>query len=170
MGSNVLRTIEALHSIHGQLQPKLDKARYKAEAGLSRRGYMRGTTVRSSVEDFPGVSAEELEEKEGLTGEYTSRKGRSGWMDKYMNGSAGTPVVGVVDDSDEPSSDEQDDKLRSEKAVNANLPARQVDSFSNPLQCLPRNVFDDSPERDGGDEDAGRELENSSLQRGWTPF
>jgi hypothetical protein len=170
MGSNVQRTIEALHSIHGQLQPKLDKARYKAEAGLSRRGYMRGT-VRSSVEDFPGAAAEELEEKEGLTGEYTSRKGRSGWMDKYMNGSAGTPV-GVVDDSDEPSSDEQD-KLRSEKAVNANLPDRQVDSFSNPQQRLPRNVFYDSPERDGEDEDVGRlsrELENSSLQRGWTPF
>jgi hypothetical protein len=137
---------------------------------------MRGT-VRSSVEDFHRVAAEELEEKEGLTGEYTSRKGRSGWMDKYRNGSAGTPVGSweppeVVDDSDEPSSDEQD-KLRSEKAVNANLPAREVDSFSNSQQRLPRNVFDDSPEPDGEDEDAGRlsrELENSSLQRGWTPF
>ncbi len=139
---------------------------------------MRGT-VRSSAEDFPGAAAEELEEKEGLTGEYTSRKGRSGWMDKYMNGSAGTPVGGrrepseVVNDSDEPSSDEQDKLMSSEKAVNANIPDQPVDSFSNPQQRLPRNVFDDSPERDGEDEDVGRlsrELENSSLQRGWTPF
>lgn len=183
MGSNIRRTIEALHSIHSQLQPKLDKARYKAEAGLSRRGYLRSTTattVRSSAEGFPAVPAEELEEKEGLT-EYSSRKGRSGWKDRYRDsGSAGRSAheqPAKVDENEDPSSDDQNGLLRGRKAVNVDthmhmrMPA--VDAFLNAKQRHPRNVFDDSPELVGEDEDVnrlGKEMENSSLHRGWPPF
>jgi len=82
MGSNIQRTIEALHNIHGQLQPKLEKARYKAEAGLSRRGYMRG--VESVTHTTSG-------EKERLT---SSRAGdqRDQWKDGYLEDS-GAPEV-----------------------------------------------------------------------------
>jgi hypothetical protein len=76
VGSNIQRTIDALHHIHDQLQPKLDKARYKAEAGLSKRGYVR-SAVRSSGEESP--TAVESEEQESLTRDSESQNETGRW-------------------------------------------------------------------------------------------
>jgi hypothetical protein len=81
VGTNIQRTIDALHHIHGQLQPKLEKARYKAEAGLSKRGYVR-SSVRSSGEESP--TAVETEEQESLTREHDSQKAKGRWPETHI--------------------------------------------------------------------------------------
>jgi hypothetical protein len=101
VSTNIQRTIEALHHIHGQLQPKLEKARYKAEAGLSRRGYVRSTTVRSSGEESP--TAVESEEQESLT---DSQKAKGTWLEVPIGGDLQAQTE--VDKGDESGSDESE--------------------------------------------------------------
>ena len=69
VGANIQRTIEALHHIRGQIiQPTLDKARYKAEAGLSKRGYVRNTTAAAAAAgESTEFDAAEAEEQASLT-------------------------------------------------------------------------------------------------------
>ncbi|TFK61061.1 hypothetical protein BDN72DRAFT_863892 [Pluteus cervinus] len=63
------RTLATLQPRFEALQPKLDKARYKAEAGLSRRGFVRGAVgVAGHSGNGPmiyGKTAAELQEEEG---------------------------------------------------------------------------------------------------------
>ena len=68
---NIQRTLATLQPKLDalQLQPRLDKARYKAEAGLSRRGFVRDGRA--------GKGGLEGEEEEGLMD--GSSRGRDGW-------------------------------------------------------------------------------------------
>ncbi|KAF8957729.1 hypothetical protein BDZ97DRAFT_1844870 [Flammula alnicola] len=108
--SNIQRTIATLQPKLDalQIQPRLDKARYKAEAGLSRRGFVRDPARANTWQ--------EGEEKEGLMGESRSRKGaplmrgRSHWV-----GSNGD-IERDDEDSrifDDPEVDEDEDWSRS---------------------------------------------------------
>jgi hypothetical protein len=121
VGSNIQRTIEALHHIHGQLQPKLDKARYKAEAGLSKRGYVR-SAMRSSGEESP--TAVESSEQEGLTRRCDSRNAKERWLET-SGGQAQTEV-----DEGESGSDESE--WERGRATNISRAIRRDDSLSNP--------------------------------------
>jgi hypothetical protein len=56
--SNFQRTLATFQPKLDALQPKLDKARFKTEAGLSRRGYVRGSSFKY----------ERSEDREGLVG------------------------------------------------------------------------------------------------------
>ncbi len=143
VGSNIQRTIEALHSFHGQLQPKLEKARYKAEAGFSRRGYVRGSSVRASAEGSPARA--DVEEREGLTRAYNTRSGR--WRDQEESESFSSKMADLqADRSSEGNGSDGDDEYR--RGRSKAVPIRLHNSRSNLLQYTPRNVFDDSPERD----------------------
>ena len=89
--SNIQRTIATLQPKLDalQIQPRLDKARYKAEAGLSRRGFVSGGRAKGGVE---GEEEEGLVRRPGsLTGgRRTSRvrKARPHWTstDPESNG------------------------------------------------------------------------------------
>ncbi|KAF8056487.1 hypothetical protein FPV67DRAFT_1456628 [Lyophyllum atratum] len=69
-------------------QPRLEKARYKAEAGLSRRGYVRDVRSRSRGREGEGEEKEELIQvgggEEGWGGQMRGAKGRG-----YGYGSGG---------------------------------------------------------------------------------
>lgn len=138
VGSNIQRTIEALHSFHGQLQPKLEKARYKAEAGFSRRGYVRGPSVRASVEGSPART--DVEEKEGLTRGYNTRVGM--WRDTFREESELSGKLGdQLEVGREGNGSDEDNDYR--RGRSETVPMRL-----HLPQYTPRNVFDDSPERD----------------------
>ena len=145
VGSNIQRTIEALHSFHGQLQPKLEKARYKAEAGFSRRGYVRGPSVRASAEGSPARA--DVEEKEGLTRGYNTRGGI--WRDTFREESELSDKLADrlgVDRGGEGNGTDEDNEYR--RGRSETVPIRLHNSRSNLPQYTPRNVYDDSPERD----------------------
>lgn len=160
VGSNIQRTIEVLHSIHGQLQPKLEKARYKAEAGLSRRGYVRNV-VRSSGEESP--TAVESEEQEGLTREFDSHKAKrtSRWVETPVGESL--QLQTKVDDGIEGGSDDSEwERGRAASPV-------RLDKGSN---HYPERALYDSPERVGDRFDGGHDLHDkkstlSEDSEGW---
>lgn len=147
-GGNIQRTIDALHSFHGNLQPKLEKARYKAEAGLSRRGYVRGVgqVDRSSPTRF-----EQREEQEGLTLRDGSRTGRrlvkDRWREGYNDLDPDGRQVDGFDDLDEESFD-RDDRWGGVQGVHAPSTASSSTLGYGLPKHRPRHVFDDSPERD----------------------
>ncbi|KAF8624438.1 hypothetical protein AX17_007147 [Amanita inopinata Kibby_2008] len=78
LGSNIQRTLASF-------QPALDKARYKAEAGLSRRGFVRDNVV--------GENGEGEVEKEGLVRKW----GWNGWSERNGYGYDRPGVDGDLD-------------------------------------------------------------------------
>ncbi|KAJ7594071.1 hypothetical protein C8J56DRAFT_427299 [Mycena floridula] len=64
--SSSFDTLSNLQRTLSQLQPKLDKARYKAEAGISRRGFVRDGVAKNGLEgeEEAGLMSEPLDENE----------------------------------------------------------------------------------------------------------
>ncbi|TFK64798.1 hypothetical protein BDN72DRAFT_962980 [Pluteus cervinus] len=99
------RTLATLQPRFEALQPKLDKARYKAEAGLSRRGFVRGAVgVAGHSGNGPmiyGKTAAELEkeEEEGLVRYGGGRYDDFGGMDGE-DGGFGVDVASRSDDEE----------------------------------------------------------------------
>ncbi|KIM40807.1 hypothetical protein M413DRAFT_446178 [Hebeloma cylindrosporum] len=155
--SNIQRTIATLQPKLDalQIQPRLDKARYKAEAGLSRRGFVSGGRAKSGVEG---------EEEEGLVrrpGSSTSG-GRTGRGRK-------PEVNGNIFDDPGVDSDSFDDHGEGGEEWSR---SRGMDS--SPVRQR-QNVFD--AERDSlgpGQDDGLRGVEKDNLKwpagEGWKPL
>lgn len=107
--SNIQRTIASLQpKLDGlQLQPRLEKVRYKAEAGLSRRGFVRDAQG--------GKSGLEGEEEEGLVGT-RGRKVRGRW-EKNGDGNSAEDSSDAGPAQDTPDVDDGDDYFRGRPSV-----------------------------------------------------
>ena len=123
VSNNIQRTIEALHHIHGQLQPKLEKARYKAEAGLSKRGYVRNA-VRPSGDESATVV--ESEEQKSLTRKSDSKNAKGAWLETPIGGSLQAPTE-LESGSDESEWDRGRDAYVSAPMRRSNVTYRQYE-------------------------------------------
>ena len=109
--SNIQRTIATLQPKLDalQIQPRLDKARYKAEAGLSRRGFVSGGRAKGGVEG---------EEEEGLVRRpVSSTRGRTSRVRKVRpHWTSGDPEGnGNVFDDPDVDSDSPDDNVEGDE-------------------------------------------------------
>ena len=167
--SNIQRTIATLQPKLDalQIQPRLDKARYKAEAGLSRRGFVSGGRAKGGVEG---------EEEEGLVrrlGSSTNGGGTSRVRTSRPHWIPGDPKGnGNIFDDPEVDSDSPDEDIeRSEEWT------RSRGMESSPVRQSRRgqHVFDAEEASLGPGSDGGiRGVEKDNLKwpagEGWKPL
>lgn len=167
--SNIQRTIATLQPKLDslQIQPRLDKARYKAEAGLSRRGFVSGGRTKVGVEG---------EEEEGLVrrpGSLTSggrtsrvRKARPHWT-------SGNPESnGNIFDDPDVDSDSPDDNADGDEEWTR---SRGMDSSPVRQSRRGQDVFAaEEGSLDPGGDDVLRGVEKDNLKwpagEGWKPL
>jgi hypothetical protein len=160
--SNIHRTIATLQPKLDalQIQPRLDKARYKAEAGLSRRGFVSGGRAKTGLEG---------QEEEGLVKHGSGRRAQPQWTSSRNRDHEGKGDI--FDDPDMDSDGLDDDFEEGEKWM------RSRGMNSSPVRETMRgqNVFDaeEDPLGSSGD-DASGGVEKDNLKwpagEGWKPL
>ncbi|KAF8160406.1 hypothetical protein BJ912DRAFT_1151036 [Pholiota molesta] len=157
------------------LAPRLDKARYKAEAGLSRRGFIPssgGSSAHGGVGGGGGGGGAGREEKEGLMRAGAGdalRRGRKGTAGSDAGDGSDAPEVDGARSEDEGDEDEDTAWQRSRgmrRGAQGEAQARGRGAASGRA----RNVFDDEYDRDGGA--LGTEQDNLKWPagEGWAPL
>jgi hypothetical protein len=166
--SNIQRTIATLQPKLDalQIQPRLDKARYKAEAGLSRRGFVSGGRAKGGVE---GEEEEGLVRRPGssIRGRTSrARKARPHWTSGDPEGN------GNIFDDPDVDSDSPDDNVEGGDEWTR---SRGMDPSPARQSRRGQNTFDAEVSSLGsGSDHALRGVEKDNLKwpagEGWKPL